>query len=138
MKCSHRRTKFALTSRLGSLVIAAAILMGLSSCGTNDPRQCFVPPNISSISPKAASAGGPEFTITVTGDSFYVNSVVQWNEGNRQTTVVNASELTAVITADDIANAGAAYVRVETPLASNAGNLYCAGDSESLRFAINP
>jgi hypothetical protein len=84
------------------------------------------------------SAGGQDFTITVKGDFFYVNSVVQWNEGNRQTTVISSSELTAVINAADIATAGTAYVRVETPLTSSASNLSCSGDSESIRFTINP
>ena len=84
------------------------------------------------------SAEGPDFTLTVNGGYFYGNSVVQWNQQNRQTTVVSAKELTAVITAADIANSGAAYVRVETPLTSDAGNLYCAGDSEQRQFVINP
>lgn len=124
--------------KLGSLVLLAAILLGLNACGNNDPRECLSFPHILSISPNATTAGGSDFTITVTGNSFYVNSVVQWNESNRQTTVVSATELTAVITADDIANAGTAYVRVETPLTFHAGNLYCSGDSGSLQFTINP
>lgn len=138
MESRCKRTLFSQASRLGGLLLIAGVVVGLNSCGTSDPRQCFLPPSISSISPNATSAGGPDFTLTVKGDFFYLNSVVQWNEGNRQTKVVSSSELTAVITAADIANAGTAYVRVQTPLTSSASNLYCSGDSESLRFAINP
>ena len=138
MTSLRKRRLLSLRVRLGSLVLMSAIVLGLNSCANNDARDCYSPPHLSSISPNAATAGGPEFTITVKGNSFYVNSVVQWNEGNRQTTVVSASELTAVITADDIASAGTAEVRVETPMTFHADNLYCFGDSAPLPFAVNP
>ncbi|HEY3628986.1 MAG TPA: IPT/TIG domain-containing protein [Terracidiphilus sp.] len=119
-----------------TLLITVAVL-GLSSCGNSDPKACDLPPTISSMTPSLMKAGSQEFSLTVTGDFFNVNSVVQWNEGNRQTTVVNSNRLTAVIPETDIADPGTAYVRVETPLTSDGGNVRCAGDSESLRFTIN-
>lgn len=90
------------------------------------------------MSPHVTNAGGPQFTLTASGDSFYVTSVLQWNGVDRQTTVVSANQVTAVIPASDIAHAGTAYVRVETPLAPDGNNVNCSGDSESLRFTINP
>ena len=136
MGFAPRSKRFSLAASLCLLAVTAAAVLGLSACGTESPKQCFLPPSISSISPVATSAGGQDFTITVKGDFFYVTSSVQWNEGNRQTTVVSSSELTATITADDIANAGTAYVRVETPVGDHTYG--CSGDSESIRFTINP
>ena len=64
------------------------------------------PPTISSLSPASATAGGPAFTLTVNGSNFVSGSVVQWNGSNRTTTFVSATQLTAAITAADIATAG--------------------------------
>jgi hypothetical protein len=69
-------------------------------------------PSISSISPSAVSAGSPDLTITIYGSNFghfghFVWSTAFWTtDGNLhdhgtvlQTTIVNSSELTAVIPA---------------------------------------
>ena len=66
-----------------------------------------------SISPNSATSGGTTFTLTVNGTNF-VNgqSVIQWNGTNKTTTFVNATQLTASISAADITNAGTANVTV--------------------------
>lgn len=69
-------------------------------------------PRTSSITPNQAQAGGAAFTITVTGTGFTSESVVRWNGEARTTTFVSATQLTAQITAADIANAGSASVTV--------------------------
>jgi type IV pilus biogenesis protein CpaD/CtpE len=119
------------------LVLLAVAVAGLTSCASKNPKNCDLPPSISSLSPVGITAGGPQFTLTVNGDFFFVASVVQWNEGDRQTTIVNANQATAVILASDIANPGTAEVRVTTPYAGS-NNIECIGESESLRFTINP
>lgn len=132
------RTMLAIRRRLGAWALMSAVVLGSTSCGNSDPKGCSLPPSISSMSPHVTNAGGPQFTLTASGDSFYVTSVLQWNGVDRQTTVVSANQVTAVIPASDIAHAGTAYVRVETPLAPDGNNVNCSGDSESLRFTINP
>jgi len=72
-------------------------------------------PALSSLVPNSAIAGGPAFTLTVNGGNFLHTSVVQWNGGNRATTFVSATQLTAAITAADILAAGTASVKVFTP-----------------------
>jgi hypothetical protein len=72
-------------------------------------------PVLTSISPSSASAGGPAFTLTVTGSDFVNGSVVRWNGADRMTTYVSPTQLTAAITAADIASAGTASVTVFTP-----------------------
>ncbi|HUJ17960.1 MAG TPA: hypothetical protein VL197_08195 [Nitrospirota bacterium] len=72
-------------------------------------------PAITTINPASTTAGGPAFTLTVNGSGFVSSSAVQWNGANRTTTYVTSSQLTAGITAADIATAGTATVTVYTP-----------------------
>jgi hypothetical protein len=72
-------------------------------------------PTTTSLSPSTAVAGGAAFTLTVNGTGFVSNSVVQWNGSNRTTTYISSTQLTAAITAADIASAGTAQVTVVDP-----------------------
>ena len=72
-------------------------------------------PTLTALSPSSAPAGGPGFTLTVTGTNFVSGASVRWNGGNRTTTFVSASQLTAAIPAADIAVAGTAQVTVANP-----------------------
>jgi hypothetical protein len=119
-----------------SFMLAAAVILGLASCGSSK-SECVLPPSILSLSPNAETAGGPQFTLSVKGDNFFLSSVLRWNGGDRQTTVASSTQLTAVILASDIANPGTAEIRVTTPF-TNSANAMCVGDSNSLPFTINP
>lgn len=70
-------------------------------------------PVLASISPASRIAGTGAFTLTVNGANF-VNgtSVVRWNGSNRTTTFVSSTQLTAAITAADIASSGTANITV--------------------------
>ena len=72
-------------------------------------------PATTGLSPATATAGGPGFTLTVTGTNFISGSVVRWNGADRATTFVSATRLTAAIPAADIATAGTAQVTVGNP-----------------------
>ncbi len=72
-------------------------------------------PTTSGLAPNSAIAGGAAFTLTVNGTNFVTNSVVRWNEANRPTTFVSATQLTAAIAAADIAATGTAAVTVFNP-----------------------
>jgi uncharacterized protein (TIGR03437 family) len=72
-------------------------------------------PTLTSLSPPFAVAGGPQFTLTVNGTNFASNSVVRWNDSDRVTTFVSATQLRAAIPAADIAAQGTANVKVFTP-----------------------
>ena len=67
--------------------------------------------------PDATAPGGADFTLTVNGTGFVFGSVVNWSGHARATTFVNSSQLTAAITAADIAAAGTAwgYLRIAEP-----------------------
>jgi hypothetical protein len=85
--------------------------------------------SITSLSPPSATAGGPQFTLTVNGDNFDKTSVVEWNGANLATTFVSSSQVTATVPATDIATAGTFQITVfnsDTNQTSNA-----------VQFAVN-
>lgn len=69
---------------------------------------------VSSISPNLALAGSPSFTLTVNGINFVSGMTIQWNNTPVSTTFVSAAQLTAVITADQIASTGSFSVTVNS------------------------
>jgi hypothetical protein len=72
-------------------------------------------PRLSVLVPDTVTAGGPDFSLTVQGSNFVTDSVVRWNGQARPTTFANSTQLTAQITAADIANVGTASISVFTP-----------------------
>ncbi len=72
-------------------------------------------PAITALSPNPVTAGGPGFTLTVTGTGFVSSSVVRLNNQERPTQFVSATELRATIAAADIANGGTAAITVVSP-----------------------
>jgi copper(I)-binding protein len=98
-------------------------------------------PTISSISPATAVAGSGNFTLTITGTNFVTNSVVRWNGSDRTTTFVSSTQLTAAISASDVATAGTANVTVFNPTpgggTSNAATFTITNPSPTIT-AISP
>lgn len=72
-------------------------------------------PKITALNPSSASAGSPQFTLTVTGKQFLSNSVVQWNGTALSTEFVSLTELQAVVPASALVSPGNAAVTVFTP-----------------------
>jgi hypothetical protein len=73
-------------------------------------------PSLTSISPDAAKAGGPAFTLVVTGEDFESTSKIQWAaETLTDTTFVSSTQLSARIPSSFISNTGNVDVRVTTP-----------------------
>ena len=71
-------------------------------------------PTISSFAPPKATAGGQAFTLTVNGTNFVAGDFIVWNPGQRVTTFVSSTELTAEIDQFNIADAGFASISVGT------------------------
>ncbi len=67
------------------------------------------------ISPNYATAGSPDTKITVSGNCFFADSVVMWNDTALATTYVNANQLTAVIPASFLTGLAQASIQVSTP-----------------------
>lgn len=112
---------------VGKLVAALAIVVMLfcfclTGCGgggtTSAPAPTPTPvpgPQITSINPSTVGGGFIPFTLTVNGSLFQNNSVVQWNGSPRTTMFVSSTQLTAAITAADVATPGNVTVTVATP-----------------------
>jgi hypothetical protein len=103
-------------------------------CGSEVPT-----PQITSLSPDQAVAGGAGFTLTVNGSGFIDGtgsdrSVVHWNGSPRATTFVSSTQLTATIPASDIATAGTANVTVVNPgnLTSNTATFTITNPSPTI------
>jgi hypothetical protein len=84
-------------------------------------------PVLSSLSPSSVPAGTNDLTLTVIGGNFSPNSVVQFNNTSLATTFVSSNQLTAVIPANLLAQAGTAPITVLTP---------GVGSSAALTFTI--
>lgn len=84
-------------------------------------------PALASLSPSALPPGSSSFTLTVQGSNFQPGAVLRWNGADRQTTLVNGTQLQAQIPAADVAGAGTTSVTVR-----NAGG----GESAALPFNI--
>ena len=116
------------SSPFGALAISA-LVWGLSACGGKSSGNNNPVPTISSLSPDHATAGGSNFNLTVNGSNFISSSVVNWNNSAKQTTFVNSGQLTASISAGDIAAVGNVQVSVFNPAPGG-------GTSSSLTFSI--
>ena len=125
-------------------VVAIALAATALSCGTCPPL-----PSITSISPASATAGGSQFLLTVNGDDFRRDSVVNWNGSFVVTTFVSTHQLFAVITSADIAQAGTALVSVFNPPEGSVTSLSgaigaisttpCSGKtSNAVSFTVSP
>jgi len=84
---------------------------------------------ITSLSPNTAVRNSGALTLTVNGTGFYNGSVVRWAGSNRVTTYVSATQLTAAITAADIASAAGTYAITVSNFGYN---------SPAVNFTITP
>jgi uncharacterized protein (TIGR03437 family) len=143
---SQRNTTFDNAGQLTAIITAADIANGgvatvtVVTPGVNGGTSNGVSftvsgpnpiPNITSLNPSSLAAGSPGFTLTVSGTGFVSNSTVTWNGANRPTTFVNATTVTALISASDIASQGSANVAVANPAPGG-------GNSNELVFTITP
>ena len=74
-------------------------------------------PTITSLVPNSTEVrtAGPGLTLTVNGTGFISPATVQFNGTNRPTTFVSATQLTATLTAADLATVGSYNVTVTNP-----------------------
>ncbi|MBI5475607.1 MAG: Ig-like domain repeat protein [Ignavibacteriales bacterium] len=87
-------------------------------------------PVLSSISPDSKFTGESGFTLAVNGTDFVDGqSVVRFNGNDRSTTFINETQLTAIIPATDLVNAGTFPITVF----NNGGG----GSSSSQSFTVN-
>ncbi|MGD0128585.1 MAG: IPT/TIG domain-containing protein [Terriglobia bacterium] len=111
---SNTLLRTAVTADLIATAGTATVTVSDNGATSNGVTFNIVPPApvISSLNPSSALAGGNGFTLTVNGSNFDSSASVQWNGTGLSTSFVSAGQLTATVTADLIASAGAATVTV--------------------------
>ena len=109
-----------------TITLFAALAAPIRLAAANPVPLVYLP-----LVPDAITPGGSEFKLTVNGTGLVSGSVVEWNGIARATTFVSSSQLTADISASDIATAGTASVTVVNP--SPGG-----GTSNTAFFEITP
>jgi hypothetical protein len=120
-------------------VICLALLSSLAivpflSCGYNG---CADIPVLDSISPTSASAGGPAFTMTLTGRHFHTDTVFFFGGTELASTTVNATTMTASIDSTYILTPGTLDVWVTgIPGGTNLRGPCGGGLSAKLPFTI--
>ena len=85
------------------------------SIAYNITGSCIPVPTIASLSPPSATAGGPDFTLTVNGTFFLSGAAVELNGSQLATTYGSAALLTATVPSSAIATAGNMSVTVANP-----------------------
>jgi outer membrane protein assembly factor BamB len=99
----------------GAVTVSNVAAGGGTSSSVNFTILAPAPLALGSVSPTTVTAGGPAFVITAIGTGFNQMSVLQWNGSARTTSYVSPTELTAQITAPDIASSGSASVTISNP-----------------------
>ena len=86
-------------------------------------RDTSMPPVIESLTPATLTAGAGDSTIQIAGSNFAQNAVVLVNAVNAATTFQSSIQLTAILKAPYLANAGVLQLQVLNP-ASGASNSF--------------
>jgi uncharacterized protein (TIGR03437 family) len=98
-----------------------------------------VGPTLTNITPRVKNVGDPEFKLSLTGTNFVNGSIVRWGGGDRPTSFVSATALTADIPASDLATAAIVEVSVFNPApgggASNSIKFFVAGVATNVSAA---
>ena len=120
--------------KLFCILLLTTFVLGCGGYGSsNNPGMGGGASNISQLVPNMSTHGDPAFTLTVNGTGFTSSSVVYWNGTSRPTTFVMANQLTAQISAADVANAATVPVYVRTT-----GGIYGGGtNSNTMNFTVN-
>lgn len=88
-------------------------------------------PVLTAITPSTAVSSNNAITIVATGSAFTNGAVLEWNGVARPTTVTSATQISATLSAGDIATVGEQVVRVRNPAPGG-------GVSSPQTFAVTP
>jgi hypothetical protein len=102
-----------------SLMVVLTLVITASLFAQSNPAPFVNVP----LAPGSALPGGPAFTLTVNGTGFLSGATVDWNGSGRSTKFVSSSQLTAQISAADIAKTGTASVTVQNPGQKGSSNV---------------
>lgn len=100
-------------SRIGLVFLLVLLVFG-TACGYGSHYMGGNgAPTLSSLTPATATAGDPAFTLTVNGTGFGTDAVAFWNGTALPSAYATTTQITATVSAADVAAAGTfpVYVR---------------------------
>lgn len=97
------------------LLLLTIVAFGCGYSSNGNGTMAAGAPAITQLMPSSTASGGAAFSLTAIGTNFANGAVVYWNGGARGTTFVSASQVSAGISAADVANAGTVLVYVKNP-----------------------
>ena len=104
---------------LATCLLAAGLCAPLAAASALPPFLAMAGDNpvpyIFTLSPAAASTGGADFTLEVSGGGFVPGSQVQWDGVPKPTTYGSATQLSALVTAADVAVSKTVSITVVNP-----------------------
>jgi hypothetical protein len=102
--------------RKGAVTVGTNTAAGLYVVPLSGTGITPIPVVLTSLSPVSVAPGGAGFILQIRGSGFQPGAVVNWNGSPRTTTFVSATQLSALISAADIAEAGTAIITVTNPI----------------------
>ena len=128
---------------LTTIVLLAVFALGCggygSGSGSGSGVVAAVAPNIAApLVPNMATAGSSGFTLTVNGSGFVSGSIIYWSSTAHVTQVMTNGQLTASISAAEIAAAGAVPVHVQNPGGTGIYSNQPAQTSNTVNFTVTP
>ncbi|MGH9502434.1 MAG: hypothetical protein ACRD20_06255 [Terriglobales bacterium] len=119
------------------LLTISALGCGGYGSGSGSGAMAAGAPSISApLVPNIATAGSATFTLTVNGSGFVNQLVVCWNSMAHATTFVTSGQLTAAITAADVANPADMPVFVTNPGGMGIYDTHPAQNSNMVNFTV--
>jgi len=107
-----------MTSVRTCLWLTGAFILAVSLGAQNVPVKPVIG-NSGGLSPNAVTAGGPAFTLAVSGTGFVAGAAVRWINGsaeaNLPTAFVSSTQLQATVVANLIVSPGSALISVQNP-----------------------
>jgi len=130
--------------KIAKTLFVAALLVAGMACGYSSkattPAVAGTMPTIASLSP-AGATHDQAFVLTVTGTNFSTKAVINFAGVAQNTNQVSGTQLTATISAADIATAGTVAVTVTNPATAGTGAYGSGGTLEEtsspMNFTIN-
>jgi Mn2+/Fe2+ NRAMP family transporter len=122
--------------KISCVLLLALFILGCGGYGNNNSMSSgggTTATHIDALVPNTSTAGSAAFMLTVNGSGFTSSSVVYWNGATRSTMFATAKQVSAQISASDIATAGIVQVYVRTT-----GGIYGGGtNSNTVNFTVN-
>jgi hypothetical protein len=115
-------------------------LIGGIGCGysSHNGMMASSAPMLTQLMPKSMAAGGNAFTLNVNGNNFANGAVVYWNGSPRSTKFVSATQLSAAISASDVAMAATVSVFVKNPGGTGMYGNQVGQPSNTMDFTVAP